>query len=98
MFFQNPLASRVPIVAQGLKNLTRNHEVSSSIPGLSQWVKDLAVVVSYGVGCRRGSDLAWLWLWHRLAVAALIQPLAWETPYATGVALKRQEEEEEVVQ
>ena len=28
-------------------------------------------------------------LWCRLAVAALIQPLAWELPYATGAALKK---------
>ena len=33
-----------------------------------------------------------LWLWYRLAVAAPIQPLAWELPYAIGVALKRQKE------
>ena len=36
-----------------------------------------------------GSDLALLWLWCRLAAVALIRPLAWEPPYATGVALKR---------
>ena len=30
----------VPIVAQWLKNPTRNHEVVDSIPGLAQWVKD----------------------------------------------------------
>ena len=30
-----------------------------------------------------------LWLWCRLAVAALIQHLAWDLPYATGAALKK---------
>ena len=28
-------------------------------------------------------------LWYRLAVAAPIQPLAWDLPYAMGTALKR---------
>ena len=35
--------------------------------------------MSCGVGHRYGLDLAFLWLWHRLAAAALIQPLAWGT-------------------
>jgi len=48
--------------------------------------------VSYGVGHRHGSDPTLLWLWYRPA-AALIQPLAWELPYASGVALKRKKKE-----
>ena len=44
--------------------------------------------MSCGVGHRRGSDSALLWLWRRLAAAAPIQPLAWEPPHAAGVALK----------
>ena len=30
-----------------------------------------------------------LWLWCRLAAAALIRPLAWELPYAASAALNR---------
>ena len=56
-----------------------------SIPGLAQWVKNQ---VSCGVGRRRGSDPELLWLLHRLAAAAPIEPLAWELPCATGAALK----------
>ena len=38
-----------------------------------------------------------LWLWHRPAAAAVIQPLAWELLYATGVALKRKIKRNEAV-
>ena len=34
-----------------------------------------------------------LWLWHRPAATALIRPLAWDTPHASGVALKRQNDQ-----
>ena len=46
--------------------------------------------MSCGVGHRCGLDLALLWLWCKLAAAALIRSLAWELPYVEGMALKRQ--------
>ena len=39
--------------------------------------------------CILDPAMLWLWLWRRLATVALIQPLAWELPYATGEAIKR---------
>ena len=58
--------------------------------------------MSYGVGHRRGSDPAWLWLWCRPAAVARVRPLAWELPYVAGVALKskkkkKEEEEENII-
>ena len=37
----------------------------------------------------RGPDPTLLWLWCRPAATAPIRPLAWEPPYALGVALKK---------
>ena len=36
------------------------------------------------------SDPMLLWLWHRLAAGALIQPPARELPYAAGMAIKKE--------
>ena len=45
--------------------------------------------MSCGIGCRCGSNPAWLWLWRRPAAIASIGPLAWEPPYAAGPALEK---------
>ena len=45
--------------------------------------------MSCGVGRRRGSDAALLWLWHRPVATASIRPLVWEPPYATVAALEK---------
>ena len=46
------------------------------------------IAMSSGVGHRRDSDLACLWLWRRPATVALIRPLAWEPPH-TGCSPKK---------
>ena len=37
------------------------------------------------------------WLWCRTAATALIQPLTWELPYASGVALKKKDNKQPFV-
>ena len=78
----------VPVMAQWLTNPTRNHKVAGLIPGLIQWVKDPVLPVSCGIGHGCSSDPTLLWLWRRPAATAPIRPLAWEPPYAVGVALE----------
>ena len=59
-------------------------------------LKDLAFATSCGVGRRHGLDLILLWLWHRLAAASLIRPLAWELPDAIGVVLKKTKKKKKI--
>ena len=60
--------------------------------GFDPWPRSVGqgsgIAMSCGVGCRCSSDPPLLWLWHRLVAVALIRSLAWEPPYAAGVALK----------
>ena len=81
--------SGVPVVARRVKNSASIHEDADSNPGLTQWVKGSSIASSCSIGCRWGSDLVLLWLWHRPVAAAPIQPLVQELPCATGAALKR---------
>ena len=53
--------------------------------------------MSFGVGRRRSSDSTLLWLWHRPVAAAPIHPLAWELPYAAGVAPKKRQKKKSVL-
>ena len=53
--------------------------------------------MSCDVGCRCSSDPAWQWLWYRLMATALNGPLAWEPPYASGVALRRQKDKKKKI-
>ena len=87
----------------GLSTYKGEKRESCSIPVVAQtqpvsmrmWVQSLTsrmglriqVAVSCGIGHRHSLDPMLLWLWCRVAAATLIQPLAWEPPYAASVAL-----------
>ena len=52
--------------------------------------------MSCAVGPRLSLDLMLLWLWHRPVATAQIQPLAWQPPYAVGVALKKKKKTKKI--
>ena len=64
----------------GEVNPTSIHEDAGFDPWPHSVGQGSSIAVSYGVGHRRSLDPAWLWLQCR--------PLAWELPYAMGLALK----------
>ena len=69
-------------------NLTGIHE---DVCGFNPWPcpvgQGSGIAISYGIDCKSGSDPKLLRC--RLATVAPIPPLAWELPYAAGVALKK---------
>ena len=76
----------VPVVAQWLTNLTRNHGVAGLIPGLAQWFGDLALPRAVVQVADVAQIPCLLWLWCRPMAIAPIRTLAWEAPFAVGVA------------
>ena len=69
-----------PVVAQWVRNPASIHEDAGSVPGLTQWLRICR--------CHKPWRRSWMQLGSHVA-AASIQPLAWELPYAVGVALRR---------
>ena len=73
-------------MAQQVKNPTSTLENMGSIPHVTQWVKDLALLQAAG----QVKDVAWIWLC--CAIGQQLQLhfdpyLAWELPYVIAVAL-----------
>ena len=76
----------------GLRTQHGIPEDAGSTPSLAQWFKDLALpqALVQVTDATRIWHLASLCLWHRLAAAALIQPLAWELLNAMCAAIKKE--------
>ena len=77
----------VPIMVQWkrIRLVTMRLQVRSlaSLSGL--WIRHC---LGLWCSCRCGLDPVLLWLWCRPAAVVLVEPLAWESPYALGAALK----------
>ena len=65
------------------------HAVGVALEMAKRKKKGSSVAANYGVGHTYSLDPTLLWLGCRPAATAPIQPLAWEPPYAVGVALKK---------
>ena len=80
---------RVPVMAQRKQiQLGMGSRLRVRVRSLAS-LSGLRIQCYHGLWCvghKRGSDLTLLWLWRRPAAVALIGPLVWESPYASGVA------------
>ena len=78
----------VPIVAQRLTNPTSIYEDMGSIPGPAHWLR-IWCYCELLCNYQMGLDPLFLWLWEDAGCSSDLT-LAWEPPYAVGVAPKRQ--------
>ena len=76
----------VPVMAQWKPIWLASMRMQVRFLALLSGLRIRSCYESCGIGC--SSRL--LWPWCRPAAIAPILPLAWETPYAVGAALKRQ--------
>jgi len=84
----------VPVVAQGKQiQLGIMRLRVRSLASLS----GLKIQHCHELWRRSKTQLELLWLWCRPAATTLIRPPAWESPYATGVALKRRKTKKEKI-
>ena len=77
-----------PFWLSGLRMQCCLSEDAGSIPSFTLWVKDQSST-NWSIGHRCSLDLVLLWLCHRSAAEAPIQPLAWGLPYAADAAIKK---------
>ena len=81
-----------PLWLHGLRTCHSPCEDAGAIPGLAQCVND--------GHCHKLQRRSQMWLRSGVAVpaaAALIRPLAWELPYATGAVVKRKKRKRNLV-
>ena len=90
MVFQNLLFLEFPLWLSGLRTWHSVHKDASSIPGLTQWVKDLALsqAMVWVADAAQICSCCGSGVGQRLQLR-LDRPLAWEPPYAMGAALEK---------